>query len=127
MSRTKGALNKKYKVKVASKKYRKRGRPRKIKVVKEKIILPIIKPVKFLGYCGKCLFMITAKELLSKFIYECPSCGKRNRISKLKKEIKTIERHATKKDYLQATIHVQYVATNHNEHDIKASDLKVQE
>lgn len=124
MSRTKGSLNKKYKRVVLKKK---RGRPKKIVVPAPE--LPVIKTtkIKFKGYC-KCGFMITKKETVSKFIFECPSCGKRGRISTLKKERKNEFKPLTKKEYLETTIN-----TNHydmpvlNEHHIPPKDLKVQD
>lgn len=139
MSRPKGSKNKKHRrgrgrpkgsknKKVHSIKFRKRkrGRPKKVYEAAKKIEYPEVKPVKFLGYC-KCGFMITKKELVSKFIYLCPLCEKRNRISKLKDEKKSeIEKPKTKKEYLENIIHVQYVAADHDDH-IDPNHLKVQE
>lgn len=127
MSRTKGALNKKKKVKVVLEvKHRKRGRPKKVVAIVEKKVFPVVKAVKFLGYC-RCEFMITTKELLSKFIFECPGCGKRNRTSKLKKALKVEDKPKTKKEYLESTIHAPYVSMSTHDENIDPKSLKIQE
>ena len=85
MGRRKGSLNKKNKAIIKFKK--KRDRLTK-KVVKE--VLPLsnvsnlsnVKIYKFLGYCPKCKAIIGRGDLETKFIFSCPSCGKRARINR---------------------------------------------
>jgi len=133
MGRPKGSLNKKYKkvTPVIPVIKRKRGRPKKIvEPVIEAIVPPSdMKKTKFLGYCPKCDFMIVKRDLISKFLFICPSCNKRARIKQLKKELKRSEpRPATKKEYLENTIdakHIEMLALNDREIDPK--DLKVQD
>jgi len=131
MSRTKGSLNKKTKgSKNIKKKYRRRGRPKgstKVAITKEKVYDDSnVKRYKFLGYC-KCETLISEKELKSKTIYECPGCGKSNRVSKLVKEL-TKEKFTNKKDYLSNTIHANhYESLPLNAPQMTSKDLKVQE
>lgn len=46
---------------------------------------PLMKTFKFMGYC-KCGCLIGKSDLETKFIYVCPNCGKRARVSKLVKQ-----------------------------------------
>jgi len=118
-------LNRKCK-KVLTKK--KRGRPKNVVAPLPEI--PVIKTtkIKFKGYCPRCKFMITKHEMVSKKIFECPSCGKRATVSKLKKEIRNEFKPSTKKEYLESII-------NHNHHDmpdlndsyIPSSELKIRD
>ena len=133
MGRPKGSLNKVKKAKsevTVVKKYRKRGRP-KGKVVKNKVAPVVydmskVKHFKFIGYC-KCQALITTKELQSKFIYECPSCGKRARTKKLIKEIVS-DRPKTKREYMSNTIHAShYESLPLNDTSLGPKDLKIQE
>ncbi len=99
--RPKGSLNK------VQKKCR-RGRPKgSKKAPTESYDMSNVKRYKFLGYC-KCQALISTKELVKKFIYECPACGKRARIKKLLKEI-VREKAKTKKEYLDNTIHATHI------------------
>ena len=128
MGRPKGSLNKKTKKKIMMK--RKRGRPRKvIEKVAEKLdpVVPTRKS-KFIGFCPKCYFMVAKTELVSKFIYECPSCGKRARISTLKKEKPTLKTYSNQKDYLSSTINADhYDMPSMHDPDIAPKDLKIQD
>lgn len=61
---------------------------------------------KFLGYCPKagCNSMISSLDLVSKNIFVCRVCGKRDRISKLKKQRKSKNPLPTsKRDFLNET------------------------
>jgi len=58
---------------------------------------------KFLGFC-KCGFMINSSDKVSALMYICPGCSKKNRISKLKKEVKRGDKPKTKKEYLEDTV-----------------------
>lgn len=122
----------KFKKRVSRKsKGKKLGRPRKCRGVQEACTescdVSNVKKFKFLGYC-KCENLISTKELVSKFIFECPVCGKRSRISKLQKELKR-DRPSSKKEYLDSTIHANHIETLplNSEVDLKPSELKVQE
>lgn len=128
MSRTKGSLNRKTKLKI-TRKYKKRGRPKKTKVIKEAIVydMSLVKSYKFLGYCKNCFSLITEKELVSKTIYNCVGCDKQNKVSKLIKE-SNAEKFSSKKDYLQNSIHTNHIESLPlNAHQLGPSDLKIQE
>jgi len=129
MGRPKGSKNKVHKNKKAHKKCR-RGRPKGSikKVPTESYDMSNVKTYKFLGFCKKCEMQITTKELVSKFIYECPGCGKRNRIKKLLKEL-VKDRPKNKKEYLDSTIHASHIDSipNTSDIDLGPDDLKVQE
>lgn len=65
------------------------------------------KTQRFYGYCPKpaCSMQIIEDDLVSKQIFKCPSCFKRDCISKLKSERKsTIEKPTNKKEYLNLSI-----------------------
>ena len=131
MSRTKGALNKKKSkyFKTLKKKYKKRGRPKKTKVIKEAVVYDMskVKSYKFLGYCKKCSSLITEKEMISKTVYNCPSCNKQDKVKKLSQE-SNAEKFTSKKDYLQSVIHTGHVeALPNNPHQLGEKDLKIQE
>lgn len=125
MSRPKGSLNRKFKKDNIK---RKRGRPRNPVVPPELPVPPVnTKRSKFLGYCPKCNAMIIKLDLESKFVFMCPYCGKRARISTLKKEIK-MEKFTSKKEYIDHVINSDHVeAIPLNDHEIDPKDLKVQE
>jgi hypothetical protein len=59
------------------------------------------KSKKFLGYC-RCDFMINEGDLVSALMCVCPGCGRKSRVSKLKKEIKIEIK--TKKEYLEDAV-----------------------
>ena len=107
--RPKGSKNKVTKVKAVKAVKGKRGRPRK---VTKDLCTEYIKPpksYKFLGYCPKCNFIISKKELVLKTIFLCESCGKRATVKKLRRESKASgDVPKSKKEYLQKTIHVNY-------------------
>ena len=65
------------------------------------------KTFKLLGFCPRnaCGLMIHSSDLVSKQVFLCPVCGKRDRISKLKAERKSInEKPNNKKDYLNTAV-----------------------
>lgn len=83
---------------------KKRGRPKKVCTECVKVIIPdLSKKYKFLGYCKKCKGMVTKKELVSKFVYVCSVCGKRDRVNTLLKEV-VREIMGSKREYLNDTI-----------------------
>lgn len=128
MGRPKGSLNKKKKLPV--KKYRKRGRPKGKKKVNVPAIvydMSKVKITKFLGYCPKCKFMISKKELVSKLVFLCPACNKKDRVTKLLKETGS-EKPKSKKEYLQSTVHVSSLESLPlNDVQLGGGDLKIQE
>lgn len=122
MGRPRGSLNKKTSIVMK----KRRGRPKK--VVEPNEVLPPSKVIKakFLGYC-KCSFMICTSELVSKFIFECPSCGKTARVKALKKENGNT-RPLSKKEYLDGNINASYhEMLPLNDHQIDPEQLKVQD
>ena len=90
----------------------KRGRPKgsiknaEPEVIEEVYIPP--KSYKHLGYCS-CGFMISALDLISKFIYVCPRCEKRKRTNKLK-VAKKVDKDlpTTKKEYLKSSVNADF-------------------
>ncbi len=108
-----------------------RGRPKgslKKKVSTESYDMSNVKKFKFLGYCKGCQMLIATKDLVSKFIYLCPGCGKRTRIKKLLKEI-VKEKPKSKKEYLDSTIHAVHLDAIplSTGVDINPDNLKIQE
>ena len=69
----------------------------------EGYVLP--KTYKLLGYCNGrgCDCIIGSMDLESKFIFVCPSCGKRDRIRNIKKSKKDTPKPPSKKEYLSET------------------------
>jgi len=123
MGRPRGSLNKK-KSDIVMK--RKRGRPKN--VVEPKVEEEVSKVItaKFLGYC-KCGSMIGNPDLVSKFIFECPSCGKIARIKTLKKDSGNT-RPLSKKEYLEGNINTIYHSQLPlNDYQIDPDQLKVQD
>jgi len=99
-------------VKVPAKTPKKRGRPpgtgkKPLTVLSTECDDDYIAPktYKFLGFCSKrtCNTMIMPLDLASKLIYVCPVCGKRERISKLKKELPGSEKPKSKREFLQSS------------------------
>jgi len=86
-------------------------------------VFPYVKSYKFLGYC-KCGGMVSAKDLISKFIYTCPMCGKRARLKTLKEAINR-PRIDRKDDREEIHHHIDTLPLEDNVIDPK--DFKVQE
>jgi len=135
MSRPKGSLNKKTikKIeklkKVEVKKYKKRGRPKGSKKVPvEKVVYDMskVKRFKFLGYC-KCHTLISNNELVSKFIYVCPGCGKRNRLKKLSKVLLNDQPKSRKEFYSNVPKGSSFESLPLNDHQLGPKDLKIQD
>lgn len=118
MGRPKGSLNKK------GRKIRK-VKCRKNKVKKEVVLPPSnVKKSKFLGYCPKCRSIVTKKDLESKFIFNCFSCGKRARIKMLKESMSTEKTPMTKKEYLEHSVNAEHIDMPPL-HDLDPGELKV--
>jgi predicted RNA-binding Zn-ribbon protein involved in translation (DUF1610 family) len=130
MGRRKGSKNnthRKIHKKVKGRRGRPKGPAKKKAAPTELHDMSNVKTYKFLGFCKKCEFQISKKELVSKTIYECPSCGKKDKISKLIKKLST-EKPKSKKEYLESTIHSTHIAhLPLNDVSIGPDDLKVQE
>jgi hypothetical protein len=81
---------------------------------------------KLLGYCTcKDGTMIMTSDLVSKFIYVCPNCGKRRRTNKLKKERRTESLGMNKNEWLNDGIdagHHDMPSLNDKVEDIKVID-----
>jgi len=80
-----------------------KGNKGRVKKVYEEDDYVLPKSYKMLGYCSGrlCDCMISALDLESKFIFVCPSCGKRARTSKLKGSKKNeVPKPTSKKEYL---------------------------
>lgn len=59
---------------------------------------------KFLGYCPKCDVMVSSRDMISKFIYECSCCNHRARLKTLLAGKKNaIEKPESQKRYLKET------------------------
>jgi len=109
--RPKGSKNK---VKSIIKMKRKRGRPKgsfkeKVHTESKKIIYPDVPAYKMIGICPRCDAFICSKDLVSKFIYVCKSCGKKDRTKGLilkKRSLGNIP--ISRKEYLKDNIQVQY-------------------
>ena len=127
MGRPKGSLNRKYKKAPEKKEKRKRGRPRKAAIVPMPEPESNCKSIKFLGYCPKCKFLISKKELVSKKLFQCPSCEKRARTNRLLKE--SGSEPLTRKEYLETMVHASSYNDMPalNDHEIDPKDLKIQE
>lgn len=127
MGRPKGSLNKKRKNKVVIFK-RKRGRPKKIVISPPPPEPSNVKKLKFIGFCSKCKGIIGKTDLESKFIFLCPSCGKRDRVKTLKKE--TGNRPASRKEFMDPGSLVNadhYQMPGLQEHQLGPKDLKISE
>ena len=92
-----------------------RGRPpgsknKNLKVPPEEVYV-VPTSHKLLGVCPtrNCGSMIASLDLESKFIYNCPKCGKRNRVSNLKAMKRKEPLEQSKKDYLSSTINVSHI------------------
>jgi hypothetical protein len=124
MGRPKGSLNKK-KSDIVMKK--KRGRPKNVvePMVEEEISK--VTTAKFLGYC-KCGSMISNPDLVSKFIFECPSCGNRAQIKVLAKDNGNTNKPMNKKEYLDGALNISYHQMSPlNDHQIDPDHLKIQD
>ena len=91
-----------YKLKKDSK-GKKRGRPKGKKKYPQ-YVKPTVPKVRTkmsmsMGYC-KCGAIICKLDLETRFIYNCPSCGKRARVNKLRKSMDT-GAPKSKKEYLE--------------------------
>jgi len=95
------------KSKIINKK-RGRGRPKKVKVEEDVVIVPTF-TYKFLGYCPSCKLSICDNDLV-KGVINCQKCGKVMQVNELVKSIE-LDRPKTKKEYFQS---VNSVHTWHN-------------
>jgi len=123
-------LKKLKKPKKLKKHYKKRGRPKKAYTeTQETSVVSNVKTFKFLGYCLKCNFMLYTGDKVSKIMVVCPSCGKKLRVSVLRKVRKIeSEKPKNKKEYLESTIHVNYEELPPlNDEVINPNDLRIQE
>lgn len=124
MGRPQGSLNKKTLVVMK----KKRGRPKKVVEVEVEVEeVSKVTTAKFLGYCPKCKSMIGNPDLVSKFIFECPSCGKRARVKLLAKDIGDVNRPMSKKEYLDGALNTSYHQLPLNDHQIDPEHLKIQD
>ena len=100
---TKGKATKESNKKRVTKKKKVAPGKMNLKVFEEPEDYVMPKTYKFLGWCPKrsCNCMISTKDLVpgKKTIYLCPSCNKRDRISRLRTE-SNIQRAKSKKDFL---------------------------
>lgn len=106
MGRPKGSKNKKKWIKVG---HRRPGSPKGSKN-KQKEDLSGVKIGKALGYCSKCEMGIMEYDLVTRFIYICPRCQVRARVSTLKLALNRI-RPTSKKEYLENTVNAQHLDT----------------
>lgn len=93
-------------------KKRGRGRPKKVRVEEEVVVVPTF-TYKFLGYCPSCKLSLTDSDLVNGKI-SCQKCGKVLKVSELVKTIE-LDRPKTKKEYFQS------VNSVHTWHDYNAS------
>ena len=90
-----------------------RGRPKKVRVEEEVIVVPT-KTFKFLGYCISCKLQIADGDLISEGKVKCPGCDKELKVKDLAQTI-DIDRPKTKKEYFQS------VNSQYTWHDYSAS------
>lgn len=93
---------------------------------KKSVTESYISVYKFMGYCS-CGTMISKKDLVAQSIYKCPSCGKREKVKKLKRELNT-DAPKNRKEYLENIASVNnsgYLALN--DHTIPMKDLRIAE
>lgn len=102
------------KSKIINKK-RGRGRPKKVRVEEEVVVVPTF-TYKFLGYCPSCKLSICDNDLVKGVInsVSCQKCGKVMKVNELVDKIE-LDRPKTKKEYFQS------VNSVHTWHDYNAS------
>ena len=82
---------------------------------------------KVLGACPvrQCSFVIGSLDLESKYVFVCPSCGKRARTNKLKEIRRQEDLPTSKKEYLSSTINAKHLDMPELLDEVV--DIKVQE